>query len=106
MDLLIIAALFAIFWAVLILPQRKRLKRHNEMVASIEVGDELLLTSGIYGTVTDSFDDDFFVEVSPGVEIRIASGAVASRIEFEDDEGTTETVDEIPDEGDAGSEDD
>ena len=87
MDLLFIAIIFGVFWAVLILPQRRRLKRHNEMVASVDVGDELLLTSGIYGTVTDIFDDDFFIEVAPGIEIRIASGAVASKIEFEDDEG-------------------
>ena len=87
MDLLIFLAIMVLFiWGFMILPQQRRVKRHNEMVASIEVGDELLLTAGIYGTVSDIFDDDFFLEVAPGVEIRVASGAVASKIEFEDDE--------------------
>lgn len=72
-------------WAFMILPQQRRLKRHAELVASITVGDELLTTSGIYGKVADVFDDDLFLEIAPGVEIRIASGAVATKIEFDDE---------------------
>jgi preprotein translocase subunit YajC len=85
-DLLIFLAIMMLFiWGFMILPQQRRQKRHQEMINSIQVGDELLITAGIYGTVTDIFDDDFFLEVAPGVEIRIASAAVAMKIDFEDD---------------------
>ena len=95
MDLLIFLAIMMLFiWGFMILPQQRRQKRHQEMINSIAVGDELLITAGIYGTVTDIFDDDFFLEVAPGVEIRIASAAVAMKIEFEDDNAAAVEPDE------------
>lgn len=103
-ETLIFLALMLVFvWAFMILPQQRRLKRHNQLVSSIEVGDDLLTTAGIYGTVTDLDDGDIFLEIAPDVEIRIASGAVATKIEFEDDEGTDDAVDDALDEAD-GSE--
>lgn len=105
MDLLIFLAVMVLFvWGFMILPQQRRVKRHNELVASIQPGDELLTTAGIYGTVTDVFDDDIFLEVSPGVEIRIASAAVASKIDFEDD-GDDDSADDDTSEGDDAVED-
>lgn len=87
MDLLIFLAIMMLFiWGFMILPQQRRQRRHQEMIDSIQVGDEVLITAGIYGTVTDIFDDDLFLEVAPGVEIRVASAAVATKIEFEDDD--------------------
>jgi preprotein translocase subunit YajC len=92
-DLLIFLAIMMVFiWGFMILPQQRRQKRHQEMVNSIAVGDELLITAGIYGKVTDMFDDDIFLEIAPGVEIRVASAAVAMKIEFED--GADEAVED------------
>jgi preprotein translocase subunit YajC len=84
-SLILLAIMMVLIWAFMILPQQRRQKRHAEMVASIQPGDEVLITAGVYGKVTEVFDDDLFLEVSPGVEIRVASAAVAMRIEFEDD---------------------
>lgn len=84
-SLILLAIMMVLIWAFMILPQQRRQKRHAEMVASIQPGDEVLITAGIYGTVTEVYDDDLFIEVSPGVEIRVASAAVAMKIEFEDD---------------------
>ncbi len=53
-----------------------------EMQSSIEVGEEIVTTAGIYGTITE-IDDDYgivTVEVAPGVEIRLARAAVATRL--------------------------
>lgn len=98
-ETLIFLALMLVFvWAFMILPQQRRLKRHNQLVASIEVGDDLLTTAGIYGTVTDLDDGDIFLEIAPGVEIRIANGAVATKIEFEDDSEVE--IDDSSDEAD------
>ncbi|MFP4513937.1 MAG: preprotein translocase subunit YajC [Acidimicrobiales bacterium] len=106
MDLLIFLAVMVLFvWGFMILPQQRRVKRHNELVASIQPGDELLTTAGIYGTVTDVFDDDIFLEVSPGVEIRIASAAVASKIDFEDDGDDDGAASDDTSEGDDAVED-
>src|SRR5687768_9566693 len=71
-----------VFYFLLIRPQSQRRRAQMEMQSSIEGGDEIVTTSGIYGTVTD-IDDDFGIvslEVAPGTEIRIARAAIATRL--------------------------
>ena len=80
-----------VFYFLLIRPQNQRRRAQMEMQSSIEVGDDIVTTAGIYGTITE-IDDDYgivTVEVAPGVEIRLARAAVATRLadddEFEDE---------------------
>lgn len=81
---LILLILLAAMWAVLIIPQQRRLKKQRELIASLEVGDDVMLSAGIYGTITGEDDDDLFLEIAPDVEIRVSRGSVAQRVEFED----------------------
>jgi preprotein translocase subunit YajC len=82
---LILLILLAAMWAVLIIPQQRRLKKQRELIASLEVGDDVMLSAGIYGTITgEDDDDDLFLEIAPDVEIRVSRGSVAQRVEFED----------------------
>jgi preprotein translocase subunit YajC len=85
-----------VFYFLLIRPQNQRRRAQMEMQSSIEVGDEIVTTSGIYGTVTD-IDDDFGIvslEVAPGTEIRIARAAIATRL-MDEDEEELEDEDEV-----------
>jgi preprotein translocase subunit YajC len=85
-----------VFYFLLIRPQNQRRRAQMEMQSSIEVGDEIVTTSGIYGTVTD-IDDDFGIvslEVAPGTEIRIARAAIATRL-IDEDEEELEDEDEV-----------
>jgi preprotein translocase subunit YajC len=71
-----------VFYFLLIRPQNQRRRAQMEMQSSIEVGEEIVTTAGIYGTITE-IDDDYgivTVEVAPGVEIRLARAAVATRL--------------------------
>ena len=78
MSFLLLIALFAVAWVVLILPKQRELKRHNALVASIAVGDEVMTGSGIYGTVLSVDDDIVMLSIAPGTEIKIARRAIAS----------------------------
>lgn len=80
MSFLIIIALFAIAWIVLILPKQRELRRHNALVASIAVGDEVMTGSGIYGVVVQIDDDIALLQVAPGTEIKVARRAIASKV--------------------------
>lgn len=80
MSFLIIIALFAIAWIVLILPKQRELRRHNALVASIGVGDEVMTGSGIYGTVVQIDDDIAMLQIAPHTEIRVARRAIASKV--------------------------
>src|SRR5687767_6261902 len=84
MDALILLAItFLLMWVLFILPQQRRLKAHKALVARLEVGDEVMASSGLFGTVADLDDEVVHLEVAPGTVVRLARGAVARRISEE-----------------------
>lgn len=86
-QLIIIVAMFALLWLLLIRPQRKRLQEQRQLHAEIEVGDEILTAGGLYGIVRElGDDDDLVVEIAPGTDVRMARRAVAAIVPAEDDE--------------------
>ncbi|HOJ81839.1 MAG TPA: preprotein translocase subunit YajC [Acetomicrobium flavidum] len=66
-----------IFYFLLIRPQKKRQKQHQDMLNSIKRGDMVVTAGGIYGTVKDIKDDSFILEISDGVKIRILKSAIS-----------------------------
>ena len=54
MAAIILLALTLLFsWVLIVLPQRRQMAAHRQLVASLEVGDEVITTAGIFGTITD-----------------------------------------------------
>jgi preprotein translocase subunit YajC len=85
-----------VFYFLLIRPQSQRRRAQMQMQSDVEVGDEIVTTAGIYGTITD-IDDDFgivTVEVAPNTDIRMARAAIAQRL-VDDDEYVDEEDDEV-----------
>ena len=73
--------IFVIFYFLMIRPQQKRQKQHQQMVDSIKAGDDILLASGIYGRVERVLDQNTFsVEIANGVKVKVSKNAVASKI--------------------------
>jgi preprotein translocase subunit YajC len=66
----------ALLWFFLIRPASRRQKELARMQSALGVGDEVMLTSGVYGTVTAVADDHALVEVATGVVLKVARGAV------------------------------
>jgi preprotein translocase subunit YajC len=78
-DLLPVATLvgFALLlWLLLVRPQARRQRELARMQSTLDVGDEVVLTSGVYGTVRGLDDVVVQVEIADGVTIRVARGAV------------------------------
>lgn len=66
---------------LLIRPQRRRQREAVALQSAIEVGDEIMTTSGVYGFVT-SFDGDIaWLEVDDNVQIRIARQAIQRKVD-------------------------
>jgi len=76
--LILIALGFLLVWVFVLLPQRRRMAAHTRMVEKLNVGDEVLTVGGLYGDVTEIGDDELALEVAPGVEVRVATRAVAT----------------------------
>jgi preprotein translocase subunit YajC len=69
--------LLVIMWFLLIRPQRRRQVESQRLLASLEVGKEIVTAGGLYGTITSLEDDEARVEIADGVEVRVAKRAIA-----------------------------
>jgi len=75
-SLLPMVVFFAIFYFILIMPQRKKQKQHNEMLKNLKKGDKVITIGGIHGEVVEFDDDDLKLRVSDKVEIKFSRSAI------------------------------
>ena len=70
----------AVFYFLLIAPQRKQRKKMEEMLGGLKNGDRVLTTGGIHGTIvrTTQGDDAVRLRIAPTVEIDVARSAITS----------------------------
>ena len=77
-SLVMIAAIFVLFYFMLIRPQNKRAKEHRELVGKLKKGDEIITSGGILAKVS-SLDEQYIkVSVAEGVEINLQRSAVSA----------------------------
>ncbi|HUC98008.1 MAG TPA: preprotein translocase subunit YajC [Candidatus Polarisedimenticolaceae bacterium] len=62
---------FIIFYFLLIRPQQKKAKEHQQMLGKIKKNDEVMTSGGIYGKVTALTDTIVTLEIAPNVRIRV-----------------------------------
>jgi len=86
----VIVVLFALFWLLLIRPQRRRRAEQSALTQNVEVGDEIVTAGGLFGHVQGVADDELLVEIAPGTNVRIARRAVAGIVGPEDEEADEE----------------
>ena len=60
--------------------QGKQRREHMALVQSIGVGDEIETIAGMFGIVRKTADDAVWIELAPGVEVKMARGAVRRKI--------------------------
>lgn len=76
---LYLALLAGAFFFLIVRPQRRQIAARKSLIASLEVGDEIITAGGIYGTVLEMSDATLVVEVAPGVALTVAREAVSGR---------------------------
>jgi preprotein translocase subunit YajC len=70
------ALVFVIFYLLIIMPQRKKQKKHMEMVDSLKPGSRIITTGGIYGTIMGVQKDKVELKISANVKIDITKSAI------------------------------
>jgi len=93
-PLLALLLTFGLMWVLLILPQQRRMRQHQAVVASLRAGDEVVTAGGVYGTITSVDDETLAVEVAPGVVLRVLRSAVSQRIAGLDEADDDDTDDD------------
>ena len=71
----------AAMYFLMIRPQRRKMKNQAVLQSSIEVGDEVMTTSGVYGFVTLLDGDIAWLEIDDNVQIRIARQALQRKVD-------------------------
>ena len=69
-QIVFLVGLFVLFYFIAIRPQRKRQKEHQEMVAALEKGNEVVTSSGILGKITSLDDNYVVVNVADKVDLK------------------------------------
>jgi len=72
-----IILIFAVLYFLMILPQQRRQKKHQQMIEQIKRGDRVVLSAGIHGIVTTVRDQTFLVKVAEGAEVEVDKSAVS-----------------------------
>jgi preprotein translocase subunit YajC len=75
-PLIFLAAMIAVFWFLLVRPQRQRQAAHRNLIAQLAPDDEVVTAGGMFGTLRSISDDHVVLEIAPGTEVRIAKEAV------------------------------
>lgn len=75
--LLPLVAIVALFWFMVIRPQQRRQREVVSLQQSIQVGQRVMMSSGVFGTVVSLTDDRARLEIAPGTQIEIARAAIA-----------------------------
>jgi preprotein translocase subunit YajC len=78
MSLVPLILVFVIFYFLLIRPQSKRQKEHQQMVSSLERGDEVVTNGGVIGKLTHVGEQFVTVEIADSIEIKLQRHAVTA----------------------------
>jgi preprotein translocase subunit YajC len=97
--------LVAAFYFLIVRPQRRNAMVRRQLLNAVEVGDEIVTSGGLYGTVLEIGDESLELEIAPGVVVKVARGAVAARIAPESGDEPDDEGDEPDDEWDGDVED-
>ena len=91
--LIVMVMLLGVMYVLMIRPQRKRQQDHQSMIDGCGVGEDVLTTGGIYGTVTHAEGDDLVVEIADNVTVHMTRRGIAAVLPPEDEEDEEEIVD-------------
>ena len=76
-SMILIYALFiGAFYFLMIAPQRKKQKEHEKLLKSLQSGDEIVTSGGIFGVITNVKEDRFVVRIADNTKIEIGKGFV------------------------------
>lgn len=80
LELLPLVGIALLFWLLILRPASRRSKEQFRMQSALAVGDDVLLTSGFFGTLTALHDDRVEVELAPGTTVTVVRAAIGSVI--------------------------
>lgn len=75
-SLIPFALMIGIFYVLVLMPMRRRQRKVQEFQAGLKVGDRIITTSGIYGSITKLDEKSVHVQIADKVRIEVARAAI------------------------------
>ena len=82
-SLLPFVLIVLVFWFLVVRPARRQQQKLAATQSAVAIGSEVMLGSGIYGTVSAIGDETFEIEVAPGTRMKVAKQAVVRVLDVE-----------------------
>ncbi len=80
MNIAVLVVMLVVFYFLLIRPQQKRHKEHQNMLGKLAAGDEVVTAGGILGRVTEVNDGFATIEIADGVRIKVQKGQITQLV--------------------------
>lgn len=90
----LLALMVVAFYFVLIRPQQRRLKQHQQLIQQLKPGDEVVTIGGMYGRVTQLDDASVWLEVADSTVIRFSRQAIGRTITADADPPSSSDADD------------
>ena len=84
MTMLMFGSVFAIFWFMILRPQKKQADQRKAMIEAIKRGDKILTSGGLFATVRDVKTDRVVATIGDNVKVEIAKHAISGVVESEE----------------------
>ena len=98
--LIIMALMLGVMYVLMVRPQRQKQSQQQAMINDASVGDDVLTTGGIYGTITEAEGDDVVVEIASGISVHMTRRGIAAVLPPEEDVEDDDDFDEVEDDDD------
>jgi preprotein translocase subunit YajC len=77
--IIFLVLIFAMFYFLMIRPQRKRAKEQQELMAGLQKGDRVITSGGVYGVIESVSEDSVVIKIESGATMRVARGSIAGK---------------------------
>ncbi|MDG1409476.1 MAG: preprotein translocase subunit YajC [Acidimicrobiales bacterium] len=100
MQVVILFVMLGALYAFMIVPQQRKMKAHQALLRSLEEGDLVVTSSGIFGAIAEVEGDVVWLEVAPEVELKIMKSSVTEKVADFDDTDDDDDENDLDDETD------
>jgi len=77
--IIFLVLIFAMFYFLMIRPQRKRAKEQRELMEGLQKGDRVITAGGVYGVIESLSEDSVVIKIESGATMRVARGSIAGK---------------------------
>ena len=81
MQFLPMVIIFVLFWFLLIRPQQKKMKEHNNMLANLGIKDKVLTSGGIIGVIKQIDEKTINLEIADNTVVKLQRSSVTQKIQ-------------------------